>query len=52
MSDQSNVLSRVVRWGAVGLLLCVAIALYFRVGVHVEPLTGTSQRSAEANPAP
>jgi hypothetical protein len=52
MSDQSNVLSRVVRWGAVGLLLCVAIALYFRLGVHIEPLTGTTQPGAAANPAP
>jgi hypothetical protein len=52
MSDQSNVLSRVVRWGAIGLVLCVAIVLYFRMGVHIEPLTATPPASATADTAP
>jgi hypothetical protein len=52
MSDQSNVVSRVVRWGAVGLLLCVAIALYFRVGAHLEPLTAATHAGAAADAAP
>jgi len=52
MSDQSNVLSRVVRWGAMGLLLCVAIVLYFRMGVHLEPLTATPSAGATADTVP
>jgi hypothetical protein len=43
MSDQSNVLSRVVRWGAVGLLMVIAIVLYFRTGVHLQPFTAANQ---------
>lgn len=43
MSDQSNALSRVVRWGAVGLLMCIAIVLYFRMGVHLQPFTAATQ---------
>jgi uncharacterized membrane protein len=49
MSDKSNALSRVVRWGAVGLLVCVAIVLYFRMGVHVEPLTAAPQVGERAD---
>jgi hypothetical protein len=41
MSDQSNVLSRIVRWGAIGVLICAAIVLYFRTGVHLEPFTAS-----------
>ena len=52
MSEQSNVLSRVVRWGAVGLLLCVAIILYFRMGVHLEPFTSANQPGATAETPP
>jgi hypothetical protein len=52
MSDQSNVLSRIVRWGAIALVLCVAIVLYFRLGVHVEPLTATPPPGATADTAP
>jgi len=51
MSDQSNALSRVVRWGAVGVLLCIAILLYFRMGTHLEPLTATHPADATAEPA-
>jgi hypothetical protein len=52
MSDQSNAISRVVRWGAMALLLCVAIVLYFRMGVHLEPLTAALPASATADTAP
>jgi hypothetical protein len=52
MSDQSNALSRAVRWGAVGLLLCVAILLYFRMGVHLEPFTAANQAGTTADKAP
>ena len=50
MPDQSNAaLSRTVRWGAVGLLLCIAIVLYFRMGVHLQPFTATSQAGSTAD---
>jgi hypothetical protein len=52
MSDQSNVLSRIVRWGAVGVLICAAIALYFRIGVHLEPFTAASHQGATADSTP
>jgi hypothetical protein len=49
MSDQSNALSRVVRWAAVGLLLCIAIVVYFRVGVHLQPFTAATQAGPVAD---
>jgi len=52
MSDQSNVVSRVVRWGAVGVLVCVAIVLYFRMGVHLAPFTAATHAGAVADTAP
>jgi hypothetical protein len=52
MSDQSNVLSRVVRWGAIGLLIGVAIVLYFRMGVHLEPFTAATHAGATTDTAP
>ena len=52
MSDQSNALSRVVRWGAIGVILCVAIVLYFRMGVHVEPLTTAPHAAMTADTGP
>jgi hypothetical protein len=52
MSDQSNVLSRIVRWSAIGLLICVAIVLYFRMGVHLEPFTAATHAGATADTAP
>jgi hypothetical protein len=51
MSDQSNVLSRIVRWSAIAVLICVAIVLYFRMGVHLEPFTAT-HAGATADTAP
>ena len=52
MSDQSNVLSRVVRWGAIALLIFVAIGLYFRMGVHLEPFTAAAHPDAPTDTAP
>ena len=43
MSDESNVASRIVRWGAVGALIALSIGLYFRLGTHIPPLTVTTQ---------
>ncbi|HUL04021.1 MAG TPA: hypothetical protein VLV16_12410 [Gemmatimonadales bacterium] len=43
MSDESNVASRIVRWGAVAVLIAVSIGLYFRLGTHIPPLTVPTQ---------
>ena len=44
MPDDSNALplGRLVRWTAIAVLLCVGLALYFRVGRRLPPLTGTA----------
>jgi len=41
MSDESNVLptSRIVRWVAIGALILFGVALYFRAGRQLAPLT-------------
>ena len=41
MTDESNVLptSRIVRWVAIGALILFGIALYFRGGRQLAPLT-------------
>ena len=52
MSDQSNVLSRIVRWGAIGVLICVAIGLYFRTGTHITPFAASTHVEASADTAP
>ncbi len=48
MPDESNLLppSRIVRWATIGLLIGLAVALYFRNGTKLPPL------SAPAPPAP
>ncbi len=50
MADESNVLptSRIVRWVAIGALLVFALALYFRDGRTLSPLTAPA--SATASP--
>ncbi len=42
MPDESPVLprSRLVRWLAIGAVIAFTVALYFRDGRHVPPLTG------------
>ncbi|HET7296003.1 MAG TPA: hypothetical protein VFI66_02615 [Gemmatimonadales bacterium] len=44
MADESNLLplptSRIARWLAIGALIAFAVALYFRDGRRVPPLTG------------
>jgi hypothetical protein len=42
MSDESNVASRVVRWGTVAVLIGLGIGLYFRLGTRLEPLTSAT----------
>jgi hypothetical protein len=51
MSDQSSVISRVVRWAAVGIVICAAIALYFRMGTRLEPLTAATRTGTTAGVA-
>ncbi|HEX9282805.1 MAG TPA: hypothetical protein VF882_03385 [Gemmatimonadales bacterium] len=53
MPDESNVLptSRVARWLAIGALILLAVALYFRDGRRLAPLTAPPAGSAPA-PAP
>ena len=53
MADESDVLpaSRVVRWIAVGALIAFALALYFRDGRRLPPLTSPAGPAA-AQPAP
>ena len=50
MADESNVLptSRIVRWVAIGALLVFALALYFRDGRTLSPVTAPG--SATASP--
>ncbi|HUK21999.1 MAG TPA: hypothetical protein VLV45_10665 [Gemmatimonadales bacterium] len=47
MADDSMDISpiRLVRWVAVGVLICVAIVLYFRFGTNLPPITATSTAS-------
>jgi hypothetical protein len=48
MADESHVLatSRIVRWAAIGALLVAALALYFRDGRNLPPLTAPAAGSA------
>ena len=50
MSDESNLLpaSRLVRWATLGVLICLAIALYFRTGTRLPSLTATPAASTGA----
>jgi hypothetical protein len=43
MADESLILptSRIVRWLAIAAVIAFAVALYFRDGRNVQPLTGT-----------
>ena len=52
MFDQSNVISRVVRWAAIGLLIGAAIGLYFQMGTRTEPLTAGNRTGTAADAAP
>ena len=49
MSDESNVASRIVRWGAVAVLIGLCIGLYFRLGTRIPPLTVTTQGAGGAS---
>jgi hypothetical protein len=50
MADESNVLppSRIVRWMLLGGVILFAVALYFRSGLKIRPV---SAPSAPAEPA-
>jgi len=50
MADESNVLptSRIVRWVAIGASLVFALALYFRDGRTLPPLTAPGAASPTA----
>src|SRR5689334_20049532 len=52
MADESNLLplptSRIARWLAIGALIAFAVALYFRDGRTVPPLTGAPPTAAPA----
>jgi len=52
MPDESNELptSRVVRWVALGVLIFVAVALYFRDGRRIPSLTETPAAAPSAEP--
>ena len=38
--------SRIVRWLAIAVLIGFAVALYFREGTHLAPVTGTAPSAA------
>jgi len=58
MPDESNELptSRIVRWVALAVAIAFAVALYFRVGVRLAPLTtpppSPSSPSSPSSPPP
>ncbi len=49
MADESNVLpaSRIVRWIALGALIALAVALYFRAGLHLPPVTAPAPATGQ-----
>ena len=48
MPEESAVLppSRIVRWLAIGVLIGLAVALYFREGTRLAPVTGAAPGAA------
>ena len=53
MPDESNELppSRIVRWVALAVVIGFAVALYFRAGVRLAPLTAPPPPSPPPSPA-
>jgi hypothetical protein len=53
MPDESPVLppSRIARWVAIAALIAFTVALYFRDGRRVPPLTGTPAGAAADQPS-
>ena len=49
MADESEVLptSRIARWIAIGAVIVFTVALYFRDGRRVPPLTATSAATGQ-----
>ncbi|OLC95987.1 MAG: hypothetical protein AUI55_06310 [Gemmatimonadetes bacterium 13_1_40CM_2_70_7] len=54
MADESTEMStsRLVLWGAVGVVLVLAIAAYFRSGTRVPPFDSTPAAAPAPAPAP
>jgi hypothetical protein len=54
MADEPTIIPmiRIVRWVALGLLLCFAIALYFRSGTRLPPITAAGPAGAATDTAP
>jgi len=50
MADESPVLptSRIARWVAIGVAIAFTVALYFREGLHLQPLTNAPPASSPA----
>ena len=50
MPEEVTVLppSRIVRWLAIGVLIGIAVATYFRAGTRLPPLTGTASAAADS----
>ncbi|HYL54340.1 MAG TPA: hypothetical protein VFD68_02605 [Gemmatimonadales bacterium] len=50
MPDESPVLatSRIARWIAIAAAIVFTVALYFREGLHVQPLTNTPSTAPAA----
>jgi hypothetical protein len=53
MPDESSALptSRIARWTVIGALIAFTVALYFRDGRRVAPLTGTPAAARTTPPA-
>ena len=47
MSDDTNIIPpvRLARWAAIVLIICLAVALYFRDGRRLPPITARASAS-------
>ncbi len=54
MVDESNVLptSRIARWIAIAAAIAFTVALYFREGLHLQPLTNAPPPAASPTGQP
>jgi hypothetical protein len=54
MADEPNIIPmiRIARWLAIGLLICFAVALYFRNGTRLPPMTEAGPVGVPADSAP
>ena len=51
MPDDSTPLplSRLLRWSAIGALICIGLALYFRLGTRLPPATASGSSGDAAD---